>query len=64
MLQPLNASSQKADSPPQSDDGFEHGQEADSPSGIPALGWWDITRRVFHEILDDRVMLVSAGVTY
>ena len=43
---------------------LEHGQEAESPSDIPPLGWRDIMRRVVHEVIDDRVTLISAGVTY
>lgn len=42
----------------------EHGQDAESPQAIPALGWRDIAWRVVHEVMEDRVMLISAGVTY
>jgi len=43
---------------------LKHGQEADGPNGIPPLGWRDIAWRVLHEVIEDRVMLISAGVTY
>jgi len=40
------------------------GRDARAPSGIPASGWKDIAFRVKDEITNDRVMLVSAGVTF
>jgi membrane protein len=40
------------------------GRGATTPSEIPAAGWKDILTRVFHEISDDRVMSVAAGVTF
>ena len=44
------------------DDG--HGLSARKPSQFPLKGWKEILARVFSEISDDRVMLISAGVTY
>jgi membrane protein len=41
-----------------------HGQLANSPNEIPPLGWRDVAARVFHEVQDDRVMLIAAGSTY
>jgi membrane protein len=41
-----------------------HGRHAESPTEIPPLGWKDIVWRLYHEINDDRVMLIAAGVTY
>ncbi|MGN6550909.1 MAG: YihY/virulence factor BrkB family protein [Pararhizobium sp.] len=40
------------------------GRNAESPQHIPARGWWDILRRVFREVMDDRVMLIAAGATF
>lgn len=40
------------------------GRDADTPAQIPFKGWKDIGRRVFKEVSDDRVTLVSAGVTF
>lgn len=42
----------------------KHGRHANSPSEIPPVGWGDILRRLYHEINEDRVMLIAAGVTY
>ncbi len=41
-----------------------HGRHANSPTEIPATGWKDIVWRLYHEIIQDRVMLIAAGVTY
>jgi membrane protein len=40
------------------------GRLADKPSEIPAKGWKDIIWRVYDGILNDRVLLVAAGVTF
>ena len=40
------------------------GRRARSPQQIPGAGWWDIARRVGHEIVEDRVSLIAAGVTF
>ena len=40
------------------------GRRAAIPSEIPAPGWKDILLRVWKNIGEDRVMLVSAGVTF
>ena len=40
------------------------GREAEKPSEIPAKGWKDIAWRVYDGIQNDRVLLVSAGVTF
>ncbi|MGX7709362.1 YihY/virulence factor BrkB family protein [Methylobacterium sp. Gmos1] len=40
------------------------GHKAKVPSDIPAKGWWDISKRVFQEFGNDRVLLVAAGVTF
>ena len=40
------------------------GRRADSNIDIPAMGWTDIAWRLYHDILNDRVLLVAAGVTF
>ena len=40
------------------------GREADNPAEIPPLGWKDVAWRVYEEFGQDRLMLVSAGVTF
>jgi membrane protein len=40
------------------------GRHAATPSDIPPRGWKDILLRVWKNIGEDRVMLVSAGVTF
>jgi len=40
------------------------GRRADKPTDIPAMGWTDIAWRLYHDILNDRVLLVAAGVTF
>lgn len=40
------------------------GRGAPWPHRIPAVGWWDILRRVWSEIGADRLSLVAAGVTF
>lgn len=40
------------------------GRLADHPVAIPARGWWDIARRVFDAIWEDRILAVAAGVTF
>jgi membrane protein len=40
------------------------GRQADTPSEIPARGWWDIFKRVARQVSEDRVMAEAAAVTY
>ncbi|MEJ7629952.1 MAG: YihY/virulence factor BrkB family protein [Nocardioidaceae bacterium] len=40
------------------------GHDAESPSDIPAKGWWQITRRSLKEIGDDHLTLIAKGVAY
>jgi membrane protein len=42
----------------------ERGRQASTPSEIPASGWKDIGLRVFHDIGENRLVLVAAGVTF
>ena len=40
------------------------GKDADSPAQIPPRGWWDILKRTFSEVSDDRVLTEAAGITF
>ncbi|HEX8416295.1 MAG TPA: YihY/virulence factor BrkB family protein [Methylobacterium sp.] len=42
----------------------ERGRKAETPSDIPAKGWKDIGMRVFHDISENRLVSVAAGVTF
>jgi membrane protein len=42
----------------------ERGRVAETPSQIPARGWKDILLRVYQSIMQDRILLVAAGVTF
>jgi membrane protein len=42
----------------------DRGRKADTPSEIPARGWKDIGMRVFHDISENRLVSVAAGVTF
>lgn len=42
----------------------DRGRHADGPLEIPAAGWRDILWRVYGQIVEDRVLLVAAGVTF
>ena len=44
--------------------GHDRGREADNPLQIPRRGWRDILIRVFHELFDDRILSLSAGVAF
>lgn len=41
-----------------------HGYVANHPRHIPIQGWWDITRRVWRQAKDDKLTLVTAGVSF
>jgi len=45
-------------------DAGERGRHAESPSEIPARGWWDILKRTVSQVSDDRVLTEAAGVTF
>jgi membrane protein len=45
-------------------DDKQRGRQARTPSELPPLAWRDIARRVFDSIQQDRILLVSAGVTF
>ncbi len=40
------------------------GKDANSPTQIPAMGWWTVLKRVFAGFNDDRLMTEAAGVTF
>ena len=40
------------------------GRAAESPEKIPAAGWWDILKRAYRDVGENRLTLVSAGVTF
>jgi membrane protein len=40
------------------------GRAADTPSQIPPRGWWDILKRTFSQVSDDRVLTEAAGITF
>ena len=40
----------------------ERGRDADAPSEIPPLGWWDITWRVCRRLADQSVTLAAAAL--
>jgi membrane protein len=42
----------------------DRGRSATTPSEIPAAGWKDILLRVYRSISEDRVLAISAGVTF
>jgi membrane protein len=41
-----------------------HGRAVETPSQIPAHGWTDILSRVYRGIMEDRILLIAAGVTF
>ncbi len=40
------------------------GPVCDPPSDIPRQGWKDILLRVYHDISENRILLIAAGVTF
>ena len=42
----------------------ERGRQAQTPSDIPRRGWKDIFLRVFHDLSENRIVSVAAGVTF
>ncbi|MGB5833063.1 MAG: YhjD/YihY/BrkB family envelope integrity protein, partial [Thiohalocapsa sp.] len=40
------------------------GRSADSPNEIPAIGWFDILKRVWRRLSADNLSLVAAGVAF
>jgi membrane protein len=44
--------------------GADRGRHADSPAEIPVQGWKDIAYRIYQGISEDRIIAISAGVTF
>lgn len=44
--------------------GGNRGEDASSPSEIPAKGWWDILRRTASQASEDRLLTEAAGITF
>lgn len=42
----------------------DRGRLADTPSEIPARGWWDILLRIYGNFSHHRVLALAAGMTY
>jgi membrane protein len=42
----------------------KRGRSANAPSEIPWRGWKDVLLRVYHRISRDRILLISAGITF
>ena len=42
----------------------DHGENADSPTQIPAKGWLAVTKRAWAEAKEDQVPLLAAGVAF
>jgi membrane protein len=42
----------------------DRGRQAKSPAGIPAAGWLDILWRVYHRTVEDRLLMIAAGVVF
>ncbi len=61
---PLPRASRRADAANDDKPVGERGRSADAPSQVPTQGWWDILKRVYAEIGNDRVLAVAASVTF
>jgi membrane protein len=44
--------------------GNDRGRDAASPVEVPAKGWKDVAVRIYHGISEDRIVAISAGVTF
>jgi membrane protein len=42
----------------------EVGHDAESPTEIPAKGWWQVSRRSLKEVGEDNLTLIAKGVAY
>ncbi|MER2248616.1 YihY/virulence factor BrkB family protein [Methylorubrum podarium] len=42
----------------------DRGRSADRPTEVPAAGWMDVLKRTYKDIGENRLTLVSAGVTF
>lgn len=41
-----------------------HGRTADRPAAIPRAGWWDVLKRVWHDIGHYELSVVAAGIAF
>lgn len=44
--------------------GDGRGQRAHTPAQIPGRGWWEVLKRTWQEMQNDRLLLVAAGVVF
>jgi Virulence factor BrkB len=44
--------------------GTDRGRDAASPVEVPPKGWKDVAVRIYHGISEDRIIAISAGVTF
>ena len=58
------ASRRRAEREVAAPDAGERGRTADTPTQIPARGWWDILKRTLSQVSDDRVLTEAAGITF
>src|SRR4051794_27020236 len=42
----------------------DRGRDATHPGGIPPKGWKDVVVRIYQGISEDRIVAISAGVTF
>jgi len=40
------------------------GEYADTPLAIPRKAWWQVLKRVYAEMAEDRLSIISAGISY
>ena len=59
-----DVSSSDGHAPPSAAGDRERGRHAQTPTDIPSPGWKDILWRTYEEFNSDRIMAVSAGVTF
>jgi membrane protein len=64
VFPPKAGSASQGHAPPSAAGERERGRHADTPMEIPAPGWKDILWRTYEEFGNDRIMAVSAGVTF
>ena len=44
--------------------GGSRGQDANSPTEIPARGWWDVIKRVGSDVSENQLMTQAAAITF
>lgn len=63
-LQRDSVSARDADNEAKSAHKTQQGASAEKPHEIPPKGWWEIARRTYRQMDEDRVRAVAAGVTF